>query len=187
MLEKEEDYGPLAFLIGSWEGKKGEDRAPAPDRGVENNKFREEMHFEKIGSVKNHEQLLYGLRYRTTAWEEGCKDPFHEELGYWLWDAANEQVLRCFIVPRGVNITAGATVKNNAKSFDLIAESGSETYGITSNKFLEKEFKVVRYELNITQNNQDSFSYEEDTQIKMKGKDELFHHIDKNTMLRMKI
>ena len=37
-----EDYGPLAFLIGNWksgEGWSGENRAPDPDRKVENTKF----------------------------------------------------------------------------------------------------------------------------------------------------
>jgi hypothetical protein len=40
-------------------------------------------------------------------WRLGETDPFHEELGYWLWDADAGQVLRCFMVPRGVTVIAG--------------------------------------------------------------------------------
>ena len=32
------DYGPLALLIGTWEGDKGVDIAPEPD-GTENNPY----------------------------------------------------------------------------------------------------------------------------------------------------
>lgn len=74
-----EKLGPLAPLAGIWEGDKGDDTAPADDRGTEVNKFRERMTFEPFGPVNNHEQELYGLRYRTTAWRLGAEDPFHEE------------------------------------------------------------------------------------------------------------
>lgn len=178
------NLGPLATLAGIWEGDKGDDTAPSDDRGTENNKFRERITFEPMGPVNNHEQALYGLRYSTTAWPSGSDSPFHEELGYWLWDAQAKQVLRCFIVPRGVTVLAGGTVEPEAKSFELAADVGSETYGICSNQFLDKEFKTVRYELKVTIHDNQSFSYEEDTQLQIKGRKDLFHHIDKNTLKR---
>jgi len=178
------NLGPLAPLAGIWEGVKGDDTAPSDNRGTETNKFRERMTFEPMGPVDNHEQKLYGLRYSTTAWRLGEDSPFHEEVGYWLWDAKAKQVLRCFIVPRGVAVIAGGTAKPDAKSFELAADVGSETYGICSNQFLDKEFKTVRYELKVTIHDDQSFSYEEDSQLQVKGKKDLFHHIDKNTLKR---
>ena len=178
------NLGPLAPLAGIWEGDKGDDTAPSKDRGTETNKFRERITFEPMGPVNNHEQALYGLRYSTTAWPSGSSDPFHEELGYWLWDARAKQVLRCFIVPRGVTVIAGGTVEPDARSFELAADAGSETYGICSNQFLDKEFKTVRYELKVTIHDDQSFSYEEDTQLQIKGQKDIFHHIDKNTLKR---
>lgn len=179
------NLGPLARLAGNWEGDKGDDTAPSDDRGTEVNKYRERITFEPFGPVDNHEQKLWGLRYATTAWRIGEDNPFHEERGYWLWDAAEKQVLRCFIVPRGVNVLAGGTVEPGATSFELSAEVGSDTYGISSNKFLDREFKTVRYLLQVTLNDDGSWSYEEDTQIQIKGQAELFHHIDKNTLSRV--
>ncbi len=178
------NLGPLAPLAGIWEGDKGDDTAPSDNRGTESNKFRERMTFEPMGPVNNHEQVLYGLRYTTTAWPLGASDPFHEELGYWLWDAQAKQVLRCFIVPRGVTVIAGGTVEPDARSFELAADAGSQTYGICSNRFLDKEFKTVRYELKVTIHDDQSFSYEENTQLQIKGRKDLFHHIDKNTLQR---
>jgi len=45
----------------------------------------------------------------------------------------------------------------------MVANIGSDTYGTCSNKFLDKEFKTVRYELKVTVNGDSSFSYEKDT------------------------
>ncbi len=180
------NLGPLAPLAGIWEGEEGEDTAPSPGRGTEINKFRERITFEPLGPVKNHEQVLYGLRYSTTAWPLGKEEPFHEELGYWLWDSDGKQVLRCFMVPRGVTILAGGTVDPGAKTFELSADVGSETYGICSNLFLDEAFKTVRYELKIAIHDDQSFSYEEDTQLKIKGQTDLFHHTDKNKLKKVK-
>jgi hypothetical protein len=89
------------------------------------------------------------------------------------------------MVPRGVTVIAGGIVKPDAKTFTLCADSGSDTWGICSNKFLAGEFKVVHYEVKITVHDAKSFSYEEDSVIKIKGQTELFHHTDKNTVRRV--
>ena len=73
------------------------------------------MVFEETGCVENHSQVLHGLRYKTTAWIIGENTPFHEELGYWMWDAQNKVIIKCFMVPRGVTILAGGSVREDAK------------------------------------------------------------------------
>jgi len=109
----------------------------------------------------------------------------NEEVGYWLWDAANRQVMRCFIVPRGVTVIAGGTVAPDASQFKLTAETGSETYGICSNLFLDAEFKTMRYELEITVHDPDSFGYTENTVLQIKNQAGLFDHTDENTLARV--
>ena len=101
--------GPLAPLAGIWEGEKGQDVAPSDDRGTEHNAFRERLTFDPCGPIENHEQVLYALRYGTTAWRIGEDEPFHEETGIWLWDADRKLVMRAFVVPRGVVVLAGGT------------------------------------------------------------------------------
>jgi hypothetical protein len=180
-----EQLGPLSVLAGVWEGAKGDDRAPAPDRGLEVNKFRERMTFEPIGLVDNHEQQMWGLRYATVAWEIGEEQPFHEEVGYWLWEPTERQVLRCFIVPRGVSVIAGGTVAADATHFDIAADVGSQTYGICSNRFLDREFKTVRFECAVTVHNSERFSYDQDTQLAINSQEQIFHHRDANTLHRV--
>jgi len=177
--------GPLGPLAGVWQGDRGMDVAPSPDRGVEQNAYRERLVLEPIGRVENHEQVLYGLRYATTAWRIGEADAFHEEVGYWLWDADRRQAMRTFLVPRGVSVLAGGSVEPDAASFVLRAELGSPTYGICANPFLDAEFKVVRYEVAIRVEAPDRFSYEEDTQLRLAGHEDVFHHTDRNTLTRV--
>ncbi|MCP4915032.1 MAG: FABP family protein [Oligoflexia bacterium] len=183
------EYGPLRFLIGKWksEGFDGENRAPDPDRRVENTKFRQEMTFEPIGDVENHEQLLYALRYSTLAWEEGDdEEPFHEEVGYFIWDKANRQVMKSFIVPRGIAVQAGGEADVNATEFSMKADLGSQTYGLCSNKFLDEEFQTVSYEIKFEFLDEDKFLYDENTRIKIKGQDQIFDHTEKNTLCKVK-
>lgn len=181
--------GPLAALAGFWEGNEGVDVAPSPERALQERHYRERITFEPFGPVDNHEQILWGLRYATTAWPlgegENEDDPFHEEVGYWLWDPQERQVLRCFLVPRGVTVLAGGTVEPDAREFELVATVGSQTYGICSNEFLDREFKTVRYELKVTVHDDGRFSYEEDTQLQLKGQSALFHHTDRNTLKKV--
>jgi hypothetical protein len=181
------DLGPLSSLAGIWEGDKGADVSPeTPNRSnIAKSDYRERITFEPTGRVDNHEQVLFGLRYSTVVHRIGADDPFHEEVGYWLWDAVNKQVMRSFIVPRGVTILAGGTVEADATSFSLSAESGSETYGICSNQFLVQEFKTIRYDFSLTIQDMDSFSYEQDTVLAIKGQGSLFHHTDANQLRRV--
>lgn len=177
--------GPLAALAGIWEGDKGDDIAPSDDRGVENNKYRERLTLLPFGPTDNHEQKLYGLRYSTFAWRIGEPDSFHEETGYWLWDAASHQVMRCFIVPRGITVLAGGTVAPDAKEFTLSATLGSQTYGICSSLFLDREFKTVRYDVTVKIHGPGEFSYDETTQLQIPGQQKIFLHTDCNRLRRV--
>ena len=183
------EYGPLRFLIGSWQsdGFSGENRAPDPDRKVENTKFRQEMTFKPVGAVNNHEQTLQVLRYETKAWEASDQEnAFHEEVGYFIWDKMNEQIMKSFIVPRGISIQAGGDAHLDSTKFSLKAELGSPIYGLCSNKFLDEEFKTLSYEVQFQILDQRSFSYVENTRIKIKGNKDVFDHIERNTMFAIK-
>src|SRR5947209_5941068 len=125
--ELRQQLGPLASLIGIWEGDKGDDIAPSDDRGTENNKYRERIVFEQVGPVQNHEQNLHVLRYSTRASRIGEQNTFHEELGYWSWEPSTQEVMRCFLIPRGIALIAGGKAPMTAQEFHLEATSGSCT------------------------------------------------------------
>lgn len=171
------NLGPLARLVGTWEGDEGVDVSPGP----EETRFRERMTFEPFGPVVNGPQVLYGLRYATTAWPIGEDDPFHEEVGYWLWDAAAGKVMRCFLVPRGITVLAVGDASAEATRFEMSAELGSETHGISSNPILAQRFRTVRYDLTVSIDSEGRLSYEEDTVLEA-PEAEPFHHTDRNRL-----
>lgn len=178
--------GPLAALAGRWEGDEGVDEAPAADRGPMTTRYRERTVFEPMGPVDNHEQTLFGLRYSMTAWRLGEAEPFHEELGYWMWDAAAGQVMRGFLVPRAMTILAGGSAAAADRKLRMEATVGSATFGISSNPFLDVHFRTVRYELDVDLSVADQYRYAEDTQLLLKGRSEVFHHRDSNTLKRVR-
>lgn len=183
--ELREQLGPLAGLVGVWEGDKGDDIAPSDDRGAENNKYRERVTFEQVGPVQNHEQNLHVLRYSTRATRLGESDSFHEELGYWSWEPQTEEVMRSFLIPRGIALIAGGKAARDARYFRLEAKSGSCTFGICVNPFLDREFKILSYTLDLKILDSSTFSYEQDTVLLIPGRSEPFHHRDSNTLKRV--
>lgn len=176
--------GPLAYLVGVWEGDVGKDIAPSKDRGVKENLFRERMEFVPMDDVHNHEQHLRAVRYKTTIWPQGKPEPFHEEVGYWLWDESRQEVLRCFLIPRGISIIAGGHAKFDATSYTLEANSGDCTHGICCNKFLDVEFKTMKYTCTIECDGK-TLKYEQTSWLKLKGRSELFEHLDTNTLRKV--
>jgi len=178
------NLGPLAALAGTWEGDAGIDVSRIHGEKKET-RFREKIVFEPLGPVINGPQILYGLRYSMTAWRLGEDDAFHEELGYWLWDDGRKQVLRCFMVPRGVLINAGGDAETDSREFHLSAEVGSETYGILSNQYLDSTYKTMKYILDVRVEKPDTFSYKEDTQLWIPVDKAIFHHTDQNTLSKV--
>jgi hypothetical protein len=180
-----EQLGPLAGLVGSWEGDEGVDVAYANERQeVWETPFRERASFSPFGPVDNGKQHLYGLDYRMAAWRTGEEDPFHTEVGYWLWDADAGQLMRCFMVPRGSTLLAGGPAHAEDTEFTLQAEVGSETYGILSNQYLAIAARTVLYQCMVKVDG-DSFSYEQTTTVDVKAMGGPMEHTDKNRLHRI--
>lgn len=180
-----EQLGPLAGLFGTWEGDGGVDISfHHVDGQVGETHYRERTTFNPFGPVDNGKQSLCGLDYRTAAWREGEDEPFHTEIGYWLWDAADSQLMRCFMIPRGTVVIAGGLVAADAKSFTLTAECGSETYGILSNHYLAEQARTTRYEVTVTVGD-GTWSYKETSVIDSKRFGGVLEHTDLNTLRRV--
>ena len=158
------EWGPLAGLIGEWEGDSGLDLSWHNVEGeLGETPYREKVSLKPFGPVDNGTQSLYGLDYRMAAWRGTEENPFHTEVGYWLWDAAAGEVMRCFVVPRGSTLIAGGTAKPGDKSFSLEAVVGSEVYGILSNKYLAEKARTKKYTCTVTINDDGTWSYDECT------------------------
>jgi hypothetical protein len=182
-----EEWGPLGGLVGTWEGDQGLDVSFHNDLGkVAETVYREKTTFKPFGPVDNGPQILYGLDYRTAAWRGDEENPFHTECGYWLWDARDSQVMRCFMVPRGSTVIAGGRAAASDTSFVLEADLGSTTYGILSNKYLDEFARTTRYDATITIEG-DTFRYDETTTVEHSKSTDLILHTDRNTLRRVSL
>lgn len=177
-------WGPLAGLIGDWEGDGGLDIAFHNAKGqVGETPYRERVTMDAFGPVVNGAQHLYGLDYRMAAWRPNEESPFHTEIGYWLWDAATNQVIRSFMVPRGMTLMAGATVEPTAKTFTLEANVGSDCYGILSNHYLLTKARTSKYVCKVVLEG-DTFAYESCTTYLHAIGGEIAH-TDRNVLRRV--
>jgi hypothetical protein len=169
-----EKLGPLKALVGNWEGAKGLDVSfHHEDAEVGDTVYLEKVSFS-----------AFGLDYRMASWRNDEPDPFHTEVGYWLWDADAGHVMRAFMVPRGTVVLAGGDATADATEFTMVGDLGSPTWGVLENPYLNANASTVHYEVTITIGDGE-WSYAEDTVLKMKEMDELLHHTDANTLRRV--
>jgi hypothetical protein len=181
-----EAWGPLAGLIGEWQGEGGLDTSFSHSREqVLDTTFLEKCTMKPFGPVDNGRQHLYGLDYKSAMWRGDEENPFHTEVGYWLWDSATGEVMRGFVVPRGITVLAGGTAAADAKSFTLAARPGDANYSIGENKYLSAHASTLSYDVTITVNDDDTWSYDETTMLKMDEFPEPFAHTDRNTLRKV--
>jgi hypothetical protein len=173
-------------LAGTWEGDEGLDVAYSNQNAcLAETPYQERTSFSPFGPVENGSQVLYGLDYRTSAWRPGEEIPFHTEVGYWPWDAADGQVMRSFMVPRGCTILAGGPAGLDDTTFTMTAEVGSETYGILSNRFLAANARSTSYAVTVSVDDDGTYSYEETTTMEHRRSPELVVHTDRNRLHRV--
>lgn len=178
------NLGPLRRLAGTWQATKGQDVAPKQE-GPERRIFIERISFEPVDPQANGPQLLYGMRYHIhiTTLEEDIT--FHEQVGYWLWEPATGLMLQTLAIPRGQTALASGFGKAGDDIITLSAMRGQTTYGISSSEFLEGAFRTDAYRIQITFNADDSWSYDIETTLTVRGEDKPFIHHDTNTLRRV--
>jgi hypothetical protein len=177
------NLGPLTAMAGAWEGT-GFDEHPVA-WGTEQNTFFERYQLDPIDAQTNGPQLFYGLRYHTHIVKPGEVETFHDQVGYWLWEPAAETVTHTLAIPRGQVLLASGPAQPDAKEFELTATVGLETYGILSNPFLDAAFRTESFRIRVTVNPDSTWSYEEETMLRIPGLDKLFAHTDRNTLTRV--
>lgn len=176
--------GPLRPMAGIWEGRQGQDQHPVAE-GIEEDTFVERYELQPIDRQTNGPQLFYGLRYHIHIVKPGETETFHDQVGYWLWEPENSQVILTLGIPRGQVLLAGGTADADATAFEVKAEVGSEVYGILSNPFLDRAFRTLSYRMSVSINPDGTWSYEEEGVLDIPGRDEPFSHIDRNTLVRI--
>lgn len=175
------ELGPLTGMAGVWEGIRGLDVKPKAE-GPKQQAYIERIELQPIDPQTNGPQLFYGLRYHTHITKPDQVKTYHDQVGYWLWEPATHSIIHTLSIPRGMITMATGKVSPGAKQFELIAKEGDPCAGISSNPFLNDAFKTVEFRIQICIHDDGTWSYEQDTIMRIKNQAELFHHVDKNTL-----
>lgn len=178
------DYGPLAVLIGQWEGGTGMDIAPEPN-GVEESPYYETILYEPCGDVDNaEEQNLIILRYHQVVRRKSNDEVFHNETGYWSWDASTGLVMQSLTIPRGLALLAGGEIIQSEHStiFRVKASIASQEWQIVQSPFLKEKATTTAFSHEIIVKG-DEMEYSETTSLKIYGK--AFKHTDANKLKRI--
>lgn len=176
------NLGPLTAMAGIWEGTRGLDVKPKAD-GPHKQAYVERIELQSIDPQTNGPQMFYCLRYHTYIVKPGLTKLYHDQVGY--WEPATGTIIHSLAIPRGQAALAVGTASADAKSFELVATRGLETYGICSNPFLDYAFKTVEFRIKVTINTDGTWSCDENTVLMIRGHAEPFHHTDCNTLTKI--
>jgi len=179
------NYGPLAGLIGTWKGERGLDIAPEPD-GTERNPFYEIITFEAAGDVDNaEEQELVVVRYHQAVYRSSNDKQFHDQVGYWTWDAATGSISNSFVIPRRVAVVAGGKVvseDNGVITLKVDAADGDKDWGVSQSPFMRDKARTVSFTQTLVIDG-DNLSYKETTVLDIYGRS--FDHLDSSRLVRV--
>ncbi len=179
------DYGPLTVLVGVWTGDKGMDVAPEPD-GTEENPFFETIRIEAVGDVTNaEEQTITALRYHQVVSRKSNKKVFHNQTGYWMWDADRQLVMQSLTIPRGVCLLAGgvfeAAEPPTSITLQVRAATDDADWSIVQSPFMQEKARTIAFSHEVSVF-EEMMTYRETTVVEIYGK--RFDHTDANTLLR---
>lgn len=179
------DYGPLHALIGTWIGDRGMDIAPEPD-GTEENPFYETIVFTPVGDVTNAErQTLSAVHYRQVVKRKSNDEVFHDQTGYWSWDADSGTLSNAFTIPRGVAVLAGGKAQDRGSEsktvIEVEARADDNTWGVVQSPFMLENARTIKFRLSLNVDG-DALTYAQTTTLDIYGR--LFEHTDENTLTR---
>ncbi|VAX09899.1 hypothetical protein MNBD_GAMMA25-1355 [hydrothermal vent metagenome] len=180
------DYGPLSVLPGVWKGDKGMDVAPDPD-GREENPYYETITFSAIGDVTNAEsQTLVALHYRQIVQRKSNDGIFHDETGYWMWDAEAGVIMHSLNIPRAVSLLAGGSHngkqdKDGSFVLEVSAAQNDKDWQIIQSPFMRDNAQTTKFHHRITVAG-NTLTYTETMIIDIYGNS--FEHTDENELTR---
>lgn len=178
------DFGPLAQLVGEWESVEagGVDVAPAK-KGSEQaagapavTPFFEKMTFEVAADAQNaSDQELVALYYKQEVFRKSDGSKFHDQRGYFIYDAKNNMVYNSFCVPRTTCVTvegaAGHKMTLNAPA-----------RGIAESSYMTKNASTTGFSMEISIED-NKLTYSQNTLLDIYGKS--LSHTDSSTLIKV--
>lgn len=178
------DFGPLAQLVGNWETMEGAgvDVAPAKigsEQGAGSlavSPFFETMTFEAVADAQNaSDQYLVALYYKQEVFRKSDGSKFHDQRGYFIYDAKNQMVYNSFCIPRTTCVTAEGVA---GKTMTLMAPA----QGIAEGSYMTGKASTTGFSMNI-KIEENKLTYSQNTMLDIYGQP--MSHTDSSTLIRV--
>ena len=158
------------------------DISPEPS-AIEENPYYETIVFEAAGDVTNAEtQKLAIVRYHQVVKRKKNDQVFHDQIGYWTWDQADNTISFSLAIPRAVTVLAGGTWQEGSDTLSVKASADGTDWGIAQSPFMLEKAKTTAFEMDVTVKG-DSLNYKQTTFLSIYGRE--FPHTDENTLKRV--
>jgi hypothetical protein len=113
--------------------------------------------------------------------------PFHDEVGYLLWDKKRGLVIRSVAFGRGITIQAGANASARDTEIHFKATPGDPCFGILQNPHLLERAELKSFESTFKFNEDGTFTHSSDIVLRLIAIGDVeMHHTDVNTLHRVK-
>ncbi len=175
------DYGPLQDLIGTWYGDKGVDIAPEPDE-TERNPYFETIVFSEAGDVENAEsETLVALHYHQIVTRKSTGLVFHNQTGYWMWNAETDMIMHSLTIPRGVCVLACGGWKSQEGGWVIDVSTEGDFPAIAESVFMNQKARTKSFSMQLQLANGE-LSYRMSTMLDIYGRE--FDHKDMNRLYK---
>jgi len=183
-VQAELELGPLKPLIGSWKSAPtgGFDMAPGQEGskagkgGPAVEAYFETMTFEVAADATNaSDQYLTAVYYKQEVFKKSTGNKFHDQRGYFIYDAKNKTVYNSFCVPRATCVVAQGKA---GSKMTLTAPVN----GVAESSYMTKNAKTVGFTMNI-EISDNKLSYSQVTNLEIYGKP--FGHTDSGTLVKV--
>ena len=134
------------------------------------------MTFEVVADATNaSDQYLTAVYYKQEVFKESTGAKFHDQRGYFIYDAKNKTVYNSFCVPRATCVVA----QDNAGSKMTLTAPAN---GVAQSSYMNKNAKTVGFTMNL-EISDNKLSYSQVTNLEIYGKP--FGHTDSGTLIRV--
>ena len=124
------------------------------------------------------------MRYHQQVHRLSDAKALHDEIGYWMWDGAEQIIMHSLTIPRAVCILAGATYAPSPATTERIelkvsARIDDPDGSIIQSPFMRDKAKTIGFEHQINVDST-SLTYKQTMVLDIYGK--IFDHRDENTL-----
>jgi hypothetical protein len=125
------------------------------------------------------------VRYHQEVRRKSTGLVFHDQVGYWIWNAETGEVIQTLTIPRGVTLLAGGTVRqeNGISVFEVSARAGNPDFNIIETTFMHKKARTTAFTHRLEVEG-DRMRYAETTLLNIYSKQN-YEHTDENILRRV--